>query len=400
MNKNILKVRDVLIKLLSRLFIKDNKNYENSVVRGKYGLLCGVWGIVLNLILFALKMLAGVLANSVSVLADAFNNLSDAGSSLVTLFGFKAASKKADSDHPFGHGRYEYIAGLVVSVLIVVMGVEFIKSSVSKIISGENDTKFTLLTGAILLSSIIVKVYICVFNKSIGKKISSPTLLATGTDALSDCIATFAIIVSAVISNVTSFAADGWCGLVVSFMIIAAGLNAARETINPLLGQPPSKEFVEKVESILMSHDEIVGIHDLVVHDYAPGHIMISVHAEISDKSDLVEAHELIDNVEREIAEKLDCEAVIHMDPISTDDERVNEIKLKVSKVLLSIHEDVTIHDFRMVDGNTLTNLIFDIVVPFDINMEKDEIKKEADRLVKTIDKKYNAVVDVDRKMV
>ncbi|MBO4949999.1 MAG: cation transporter [Clostridia bacterium] len=389
-----------MITLLSKLFIKDRKNYESAAVRGQYGLLCGVWGIVLNLLLFAAKMIAGMLANSVSVLADAFNNLSDAGSSLVTLFGFKAASKKADSDHPFGHGRYEYIAGLVVSVLIVVMGVEFIKTSVGKIISGENDTHFTLLTGGILALSILVKVYICVFNRSIGKKISSPTLIATGADALSDCIATFAIIVSAVISNVTSFAADGWCGLIVSFMIIVAGVNAARETINPLLGTPPSKEFVDKVSSLLLAHEEIVGIHDLVVHDYAPGHIMISVHAEISDKSDIIEAHELIDNVEREIAEKLDCEAVIHMDPISTDDERVNAVKQKVSEVLLSIHEEVTIHDFRMVDGNTLTNLIFDIVVPFEVKMETDEIKKEADRLVKTIDKKYNAVVDVDRKMV
>ncbi len=388
-----------MISLLSRIFIKDRNNYENADVRGKYGLLCAVWGIVLNLLLFAVKMLAGVLSNSVSVLADAFNNLSDAGSSLVTLLGFKAASKKADSDHPFGHGRYEYIAGLVVSVLIVVMGVEFIKTSVEKIISGENDTRFTLLTGGILICSILVKLYICFFNKKIGKRISSPALIATGTDALSDCIATFAIIVSAIISNVTSFAADGWCGLVVSFMIIVAGINAARETINPLLGQPPSKEFVENVESVLMAHDEIVGIHDLVVHDYAPGHIMISVHAEISDKSDLVEAHELIDNVEREIAQRLSCEAVIHMDPISTDDERINEVKKSVAEVVLAIHEEVTIHDFRMVDGNSLTNLIFDIVVPFDVKMEQTEIKKEVDRLVKTIDGKYNAVVNVDRKM-
>ena len=237
-----------MITLLSRLFIKDSKNFEDSDVRSKYGFLCAVTGIVLNLLLFAAKMAAGFLANSVSVLADAFNNLSDAGSSLVTLFGFKAASKKADSDHPFGHGRYEYIAGLVVSVLIVVMGVEFIKSSVTKIASGTNDTRFTLVTAGILVLSILVKVYIFVFNKGVGKKISSPTLLATGTDALSDCIATFAIIVSAVISHFTDFAADGWCGLIVSLMIIAAGLNAARETINPLLGQPPSKEFVARVE--------------------------------------------------------------------------------------------------------------------------------------------------------
>ncbi len=389
-----------MITLLSRLFIKDNKNYEDAKVRSAYGFLCAVCGIVLNLLLFAAKIAAGLIAKSVSVLADAFNNLSDAGASLVTLFGFKVAEKKADSDHPFGHGRYEYIAGLVVSIFIIMMGFEFIKTSLDKIISGTNDTHFTILTAVILVLSILVKVYICIYNKSIGKKISSPALLATGTDSLSDCIATFAIIVSAIISETTSFNADGWCGLVVSGLIIVAGVNAARETINPLLGQAPSKEFVEKVESILLSHEEIIGVHDLVVHDYAPGHIMLSVHAEISDKSDIVRAHELIDNVEHELSEKADCIAVIHMDPISTDDELVNDTKKKVSQVLLAIHPDVTIHDFRMVDGNSLTNLIFDIVVPFEVKMEREEIKSEADRLVKTIDKKYNAVVDVDRKMV
>lgn len=389
-----------MLTLLSRLFIKDRLNFQSQEVRGRYGLLCGILGIFLNILLFAAKLVAGTVANSVSVLADAFNNLSDAGSSVVTIFGFKAAAKKADSDHPFGHGRYEYIAGLVVSVLIVVMGVEFVKSSVSKIISGENDTKFTLVTAIVLVLSILVKVYIFAFNKSMSKKISSPTLAATGVDALSDCVATFAIILAAVISYFTDFAADGWCGLIVSFMIIAAGINAARETVNPLLGQPPSREFVDKVSELLLNHKEIVGIHDLVVHDYAPGNVMISVHAEISDKSNLIEAHELIDNVEREIREALSCEAVIHMDPISTDDEKITKVKKQVSEVLLGIHEDVTIHDFRMVDGTTLTNLIFDIVVPFEVKMDKNAIKLEADRLVKTIDKKYNAVVDVDRKIV
>lgn len=389
-----------MLTILSRLFIKDRLNYESQEVRSKYGLLCGILGILLNVFLFAAKLVAGTLANSVSVLADAFNNLSDAGSSLVTIFGFKAASKKADSDHPFGHGRYEYIAGLVVAVLIVVMGVEFVKSSFSKIVTGVNDTKFTLVTAIILVLSILVKIYIFAFNKSTSKKISSPTLAATGADALSDCFATFAIIVSAVISHFTDFAADGWCGLIVSFMIIMAGINAAKETINPLLGQPPSKEFVQRVTELLLSHKEVVGIHDLVVHDYAPGNVMISVHAEISDKSGLVESHELADHIEREIREILSCEAVIHMDPISTDDEKVNQIKKRVSEVLQNIHKDVTIHDFRMVDGNTLTNLIFDIVVPFELKMDTNAIKLEADRLVKTIDKKYNAVVDVDRQMI
>lgn len=389
-----------MLTLLSRLFIKDSKNYENAYVRQKYGFLCAVWGICLNVLLFCIKLFAGTLANSVSVLADAFNNLSDAGSSLVTLFGFKAASQKPDREHPFGHGRYEYIAGLVVSILIIMMGAEFVKSSVGKIISGENETTFSVLTAVILLFSILVKLYIFLYNKKIGKKISSPTLLATGTDALSDCVATFAIILSAIVGKLANVSLDGWCGLVVSFLIIGAGINAAKETINPLLGQPPSREFVERLEKILLSHEEIYGIHDLVVHDYAPGHLMVSLHAEISDKSDIIEAHELIDYVEKEVSEKLDCEAVIHMDPISTDDERVNEIRRKVAEVLLTIDENVTIHDFRMVDGKDRTNLIFDVVIPFDVKDDKEEIKKKVQSLVKTIDERFVAVVCVDRKMV
>lgn len=389
-----------MISLLARFFIKDRKNYEDAGVRAKYGLFCGILGIILNFLLFCIKLFAGTLAHSVSVLADAFNNLSDAGSSLVTLLGFKAASQKPDSEHPFGHGRYEYIAGLVVSILIIMMGAELVKSSASKILSGVNDTHFTILTAVILGISVLVKVYIFVYNRRIGKRISSPALLAAGTDALSDIVSTLVIIAAAVFSEISGVAIDGWCGLAVSLLIIFAGVNAARDTVNPLLGQPPSKEFVDSVSTILLSHEEIVGIHDLIVHDYAPGHIMISVHAEISDKSDLIEAHELIDNAERELSQKLGCEAVIHMDPISTDDDRVNSVKCDVSRVLLKLHEDVTIHDFRMVDGNTLTNLIFDVVVPFEVKLDNNEIKQEVQRLVKELDNKYNTVVDIDRKMV
>ncbi len=389
-----------MISLLARFFIKDRKNYEDATVRAKYGLFCGILGIILNFLLFCIKLFAGTLAHSVSVLADAFNNLSDAGSSLVTLLGFKAASQKPDSEHPFGHGRYEYIAGLVVSILIIMMGAELVKSSASKILSGVNDTHFTILTAVILGISVLVKVYIFVYNRRIGKRISSPALLAAGTDALSDIVSTLVIIAAAVFSEISGVAIDGWCGLAVSLLIIFAGVNAARDTVNPLLGQPPSKEFVDSVSTILLSHEEIVGIHDLIVHDYAPGHIMISVHAEISDKSDLIEAHELIDNAERELSQKLGCEAVIHMDPISTDDDRVNSVKSDVSRVLLKLHEDVTIHDFRMVDGNTLTNLIFDVVVPFEVKLDNNEIKQEVQRLVKELDNKYNTVVDIDRKMV
>ncbi len=389
-----------MIGILSRIFIKDRHNYTDASVRSKYGFICGILGIILNFLLFCVKMLAGMLSNSVSVCADAFNNLGDAGSSIVTLFGFKAAEMKPDSDHPFGHGRYEYISGFTVSIIIILMGVEFVKSSVEKIASGVVDGGFSVITAVILVLSVLVKVYICIYNKSVGKKISSGALSASGTDALCDCIATTVILIGSVVSHFTSLSLDGWCGLAVSLFIIYSGINAARETVNPLLGTPPSKEFVHEVTDILMSHEEILGIHDLVVHDYAPGHIMISVHAEISDKSDLILAHELVDNVEQEISEKLGCEAVIHMDPISTDDELVNQTKTRVCEVLKAIHEDVTIHDFRMVEGNSHTNLIFDAVVPYEIKKENDVLKKEISELVKSIDEKYNAVVKIDRKMV
>ena len=389
-----------MIGILSRIFIKDRQNFCDAEVRSAYGFLCGILGILLNLLLFGFKMLAGTLANSVSVCADAFNNLGDAGSSIVTLFGFKAASRKPDSDHPFGHGRYEYIAGFTVAIFIIFMGVEFVKSSVQKIVSGSADSKISLVTTIILLMSIAVKVYIYLYNKGVGKKISSPALLATGADALSDCISTTVILISSAVTYFTDISLDGWCGVAVSLFIIYSGINAAKETIDPLLGTPPSKEFVEEVTKVLMSHEESLGIHDLVVHDYAPGHIMISVHAEISDKSDIILAHELVDNVEQEISDKLGCEAVIHMDPISTDDGLVNETKMAVAKVIKNIHSEVTLHDFRMVEGNSHTNLIFDAVVPFDVKESNDCLKKRIDSLVKTLDSKYNAVVKIDRKMV
>ena len=389
-----------MIGILSRIFIKDRKNYSDAGVRSKYGYLCGIVGIVLNFFLFCVKMLAGTISNSVSICADAFNNLGDAGSSVVTLFGFKAASIKPDSDHPFGHGRYEYISGFAVSIFIILMGIEFVKSSVQKIISGSTNTKFTLLTTIILVLSVAVKVCIFIYNKSVGRKISSPTLIATGTDALGDCVSTSVILISSAVTYYANVSLDGWCGLGVSLFIIYSGINAAKETIDPLLGKPPSKEFVDKVTKILMSHEEILGIHDLVVHDYAPGHIMISVHAEISDKSDLILAHELVDKVEQEICEKMCCEAVIHMDPISTDDNLVNKTKQELHEVLKSIHEEVTIHDFRMVEGNTQINLIFDAVVPFEVKEDNDSLKKKIGLLAKDLDKRYNAVVKIDRKMV
>ncbi len=389
-----------MISFLSRIFIKDFKNYGNADVRNKYGLLCSIVGIVLNVLLFVAKLFAGLLAHSLAICADGFNNLSDAGSSIVALLGFKASSMKPDSDHPFGHGRYEYISGLVVSVFIAVMGIELVRGSAEKIISGTSEVLYTPLTIAILVLSIAIKVYIFIYNRSIGKKINSVSLVATSVDSLTDCVSTAVILGAGIVNKAFGIDIDGWCGLAVSLLIIVAGVRAAKETIDPLLGKPPSKELVEEISTILLNHKEIVGIHDLVVHDYAPGHIMMSVHAEISDKSNIVEAHELIDAVERELSEKLGCEAVIHMDPVSTDDERVNGIKQAVSEVLLSIHKDVTIHDFRVVEGKDRTNLIFDAVIPYEVKLEKHELKGEISRLVSTLDKKYAVVVEIDRRMV
>ena len=317
-----------MISVLARLFIMDHQNYHSPAVRRAYGILCGIVGISLNVLLFVLKLFAGAITGAISITADAFNNLSDAGSSIISLIGFKLSGTKPDSEHPFGHGRIEYISGLIVSMVILLMGFELAVSSVKKIITPET-IEFSYISMGILILSIIVKLYMAFYNRATDKKINSPSLRATSTDSLSDCISTLVILASMIIFHVWNVNIDAWCGLFVSVLIFTGGLKAAKDTISPLLGQPPSQELVDKIHSIVMSYKEILGIHDLVVHDYGPGRLMISLHAEVSASADMVETHDVIDNIERHLSSELGCEAVIHMDPVLNNDKTTTELRAK-----------------------------------------------------------------------
>ncbi len=385
--------------LLSKIFIKNRDDLENPAVRRAYGILSGTLGIVLNILLFAGKLTAGLISGSVAIVADALNNLSDAGSSVITLIGFRMAGQKPDKGHPFGHGRIEYISGLIVSMLIILMGFELGKSSVGKIIS-PGETEFSVVAAVILAVSVLVKLYMCCYNGKVGKKISSPAMKATATDSLGDCISTMVVLICMFITKFTSFDLDGICGAAVALFIFISGLRAAKETINPLLGVPPTEEFVDEIGETVMSHKGVLGFHDLIVHDYGPGRRMISLHAEVPADEDLLKTHDMIDNIEKELSAKLGCDAVIHMDPIETDDKITMEAREKIAELVKIIDERVTIHDFRMVTGPTHTNVIFDIVVPYDVKRTEDEIRRDIERMVKTLDENYYATVHVDKSFV
>lgn len=388
-----------MIKLLSRIFIKDYNNYESPAVRSSYGVLCGGFGIFLNILLFIGKFLAGTLAKSVSITADAFNNLADAGSSIITLLGFRLARQKPDTKHPFGHGRIEYIAGLLVSAAIILMGFELAKSSISKIISPE-PIEFSVLTAAILVCSILVKLYMVFYNKSIGKKIKSATLGATALDSCSDCIATSVVLVSSLIAHFFKINIDGYCGVLVAAFVIYSGIRALQETITPLLGQAPDREFIERIQKLIEKFPEITGIHDLIVHDYGPGRLMISLHAEmpVHEDSDIFAMHDIIDNAERLLSKELECLVTIHLDPTRANDEKVAELKAKTVNVLHGISPGLSLHDFRVVPGPTHTNLIFDVVIPFDLKLKEDEIIEKLNSAVADWDDaKYYVVVSFDR---
>jgi cation diffusion facilitator family transporter len=384
-----------MISLLAKLFLKPDRKSE-SELRKAYGILCGAVGIGLNVVLFLLKFLAGSISGSIAITADAFNNLSDAGSSVVTTLGFQLAGQKPDPDHPFGHGRIEYLSGLAVSMLIFLMGFELAKSSIAKIRNPE-PVELNLLVAVILCVSIAVKLYMSFYNRRLGKKLNSTAMLATAADSLNDCIATSAVLVATLVGHFTNLMIDGWVGIVVALFILWAGFNAAKDTINPLLGTPPTREFVEEIRDLVMSHPQVVGIHDLIVHDYGPGRVMISLHAEVSASSDILVIHDEIDNVEKELQEKLGCHAVIHMDPIAVDDDITNETKQKVITLIHCIDDEINIHDFRMVTGATHTNVIFDAVVPHKFRLTDAEVEHKIQAAVRTLDGNYYAVVHVER---
>ncbi len=383
-----------MISLLARLFIKQSG--DEQAVRKAYGILCGAVGIGFNVLLFIGKFFAGTLAGSIAITADAFNNLSDAGSSFVTLLGFQMAGQKPDSEHPFGHGRIEYLSGLAVSMLILLMGVELAKSSLQKILHPEPVDSSPVVI-AILCVSIAVKLYMFSYNRRLGKKLNSSAMEATSMDSLSDSAATMAVLIATLVGHFTDLMIDGWCGILVAAFILWSGFNAAKDTLDPLLGTPPTREFVTQIRDIVMAHKSILGIHDLIVHDYGPGRVMISVHAEVSASENVLELHDEIDNVEKELREKLGCEAVIHMDPIVTDDGITEETRQRVAALVHCIDDEINIHDFRMVVGPTHTNVIFDAVVPFKFRLTDAEVREKIEAAVRALDGNYYAVVNVER---
>ena len=384
-----------MISLLAKLLIKDYKNVTDAKVREAYGVLCGGMGIALNILLFLGKFLAGTISGSIAITADAFNNLSDAGSSFITLIGFKLGSQKPDPEHPFGHGRMEYLSGLAVAVLIIVMALELFKSSFDKILHPEV-LECSAVIVLILLASIAVKIYMAIYNHNVGKRIHSAAMGATAKDSMSDTIATTVVLISTIVGAIWGIPIDGYCGVLLSILIFMAGIGAIKDTVGPLLGTAPDKEFVEKIEEIVMAHDIVKGMHDLVVHDYGPGRVMISLHAEVPHTEDILVIHDEIDNIEEELGDKLNCEAVIHMDPIIMDDEKVNEVKEYVRNIVCQVGEELNFHDFRMVSGNSHTNLIFDVVVPFKYRMSDEVIKKAIQEAIWVNYPRYNAVIHID----
>ena len=384
-----------MITLLARLFLKP-EHQDPAALRRNYGVLCGAAGICLNVLLFLGKFLAGRLSGSIAITADAFNNLSDAGSSFVTLLGFHLAGQKPDVHHPFGHGRIEYLSGLAVSMLILLMGFELGQSSLEKVLHPVPVESGALVSG-ILCASIAVKLYMTFYNRRLGRKLNSPAMLATAADSLSDSAATAAVLAATWIGQVSGAAIDGWAGLLVAAFILWSGIQSARETIDPLLGTPPTAEFVQQIRDLVLASPGIMGIHDLIVHDYGPGRRMLSLHAEVSASQDVLALHDEIDNVERALREQLGCEAVIHMDPIATDDGVTADTRRRVAELVRCIDDEISIHDFRMVTGPTHTNVIFDVVVPHHFRLTDQQVEEKIRAAVRALDGSYYAVPRVER---
>lgn len=388
-----------MTELLVRLFIKNPDDTNDVKVRGRYGLLCGLVGIACNVILCSLKIAVGIITSSISVLADGLNNLSDMGSSVITMIGFKLAGKPADSDHPFGHGRMEYMSAFVVSVIILIVGGELFISSVKDLINGTAAPVYDKTAVIVLAVSILVKLWMFIFNRKLGKKINAEALMATAQDSINDCITTAVILASVIISMLfkPSFNLDAVMAAAVALFIIYSGLSAARDTLNQILGEPPSKELTEAIENTIMSFDGFIGIHDLIVHNYGPGRQFASVHVEVPQDIDIVKCHEQIDICEKLVNERLDVALVIHMDPIDTNDENVAAARSAMTDGLKKIDERLSLHDFRMTSvGENHTNLIFDVVVPSSVKISNAELDKRISETAKQINKGYICVITFD----
>lgn len=384
-----------MTKLLIRLFIKDRENVESPAVRDAYGTLGSFTGIGCNLLLFIIKCSLGLISGSISIMADAFNNLSDIGSSVITLIGFKMAKKPADPDHPFGHGRIEYMSAFIVSMLILLVGIELFKSSFAKILE-PTELTLTYITIIGLIASILIKFWMFLFNRKLAKKINSLSLKATAQDSLNDCVSTLAVLISLIICKVYGVNLDAYVGIAVALFILWSGISAARDTLSPLLGEPPAPELIKAIESEILKNEDFYGIHDLIVHNYGPGRCFASVHVEVPEDININLCHEQIDACEVEIKEKLGLELVIHMDPISVNDSFTSELRSKVAEKVKELDSIFSIHDFRIVPGEKRTNLVFDVVVPHNYTKKPAELKEEIGELIKEIDNKYRCVINID----
>lgn len=381
--------------LLAKLFIKDYKNVDDPKVRSAYGELSGVVGIVCNFILAIAKFIVGVISGSVTISADAANNLSDAGSSVITLAGFRLSKRPADKNHPYGHGRFEYITALIVSFLILLMGVELLKSSIDKILHPEPIT-FSVAALVVLLLSIAAKLWLAFFNNKIGKKINSSATKAAARDSLSDTAATTVALISLIISKFTDVPVDGWFSIIVSLFIFWAGFDVLKETIGLLLGKPPEQEFLDEIEAEILSYDGVIGVHDLIVHDYGPGRSFASAHAEVPSNISIMQSHDTIDLIERDLQKKYGLLISIHLDPIVIDDEKVTALKERCKALIMEIDSRLTLHDFRMVEGPTHTNVIFDVVAPAGYSKSDKDLTREINEKLSKIDERYFAVITVD----
>lgn len=381
--------------LLVKLFIKDSEKINDKKVRTSYGVLSSITGIVLNLILAGAKYAAGVISGSISITADAINNLSDAGSSIVSFFGVKISAKPADKDHPYGHGRVEYISAFIVAFFVLFMGIELFKDSVGKIINPE-PVKFSFLSLAILVFSIIAKLWLGIFNRTLGKKINSAPMMAVMKDSFSDCLATGVAAVSIIVSAFSDINIDGYLGIVVAIFIFIAGFGILKETLGNILGRAPEEEFVDEITEKILSYPHICGVHDMIIHDYGPSCRFASVHAEVPSNEDIMELHDIIDGIERDIYNEYGMLTSIHMDPVVINDERINELRKITENAVASVDERLTIHDFRVVEGPSHTNLIFDTLLPRDIKCTDREICQKIEDKLSKIDERFFCVITVD----
>ena len=383
-------------ELLVKTFVKDYKNTEDAKVRTAYGVLASMVGIFCNLLLFAGKLAVGLVLHSVSVMADAFNNLSDAASSVIGFVGVKMAEKPADQEHPFGHGRMEYIAALIVSFLVIEVGFTFFKNAITKIRTPE-ELSFNRVSMLILLASVAVKLWLSLFNKTLGKRVNSTVMQATATDALGDVVTTLATMGSILFFYFTNINIDGYVGLVVSLLVMWAGIGIAKDTLEPLIGQSVDPKVYREISDFVESYDGILGSHDLIVHNYGPTKSLASIHAEVPSDVDIETSHEIIDRIERDAVKKLGIFLVIHMDPVGTEDARVGALKQEVLKVLQELDSQLTLHDFRIVDGEKQINLIFDVVVPFSYGeKERPKLRKAIQEKVHALDSRFQCVITFD----